>query len=378
MSFSRLASLTALILVSAVIRPCGILHAQAEEASEQVTLKILEGRGRSLSAYPYVYYTPETELAVGAGGIITYYTSKFDPVLRPSKTKISGYYSTRGQYEFSHETELFFNQNERLVAVPLSFGSFVDKYWGIGNRTSDIPGVDYDVRVVELGLVVEGVTPLEGFARDGIVYRGSYRNITDPRENPNLTETTVGMEGGFTSGLGFDLVDDSRDAVFYPTTGGYHRLYFIWYTSLFGSDYRFNQIEVDLRRYLPLGKGQVLAFQVYSDMVFGEAPFYDLPALGGGNIMRGYYEGRFRDVNYLAGQVEYRSPRWWRLGAVLFAGVGEVFGSEESTVSFRHIKHSLGGGLRFLFDKDQGINLRVDLGFGWGSSGLYFGLEEAF
>jgi hypothetical protein len=36
-------------------------------------------------------------------------------------------------------------------------------------------------------------------------------------------------------------------------------------------------------------------------------------------------------------------------------------------------------GLRFLFNKKQKINLRMDLGFGQdGNSGVYFGIEEAF
>ena len=352
------------------------LHAQEEEGAERMALGFYD---RRIAAYPYAYYTPETELAIGAGGIVTYYTAPPDGDLRPSKTKISGYYSTRGQYEFCQDTELYFRQIAYLVQFPFSFGSFVDKYWGQGNRTEDNPVVDYDVRQVEVGITVDGLTPLMGLTRDGFVYRGLWRDITDPKENPYLTEETLGVEGGYSSGFGFDLVFDTRDHIFSPTTGGYSRLYFLWYAPIFGSDYRYNQIEIDLRRYLPLGGGNhVVGLHLYGDAVYGDAPFYSVPAMGGGNIMRGYYYGRYRDVNLVATQVEYRSPRWWRFSTVLFAGVGEVFGGPESNASFSQLKTSLGGGLRFLFDKDQGINLRVDLGFGRGSNGLYFGLEEAF
>ncbi len=261
---------------------------------------------------------------------------------------------------------------------PMSFGSFVDKYWGPGNQSADIPNVDYDVQVIEGSIVVEGLTGLSGFTRDGFIYRGSYRDMKDLKDNPNLTDSTVGVEGGFTSGFGFDFVVDSRDAVFYPTRGGFHQLDFVWYAPLFLSEYRYTEVGVDLRRYFPLSPSQVLAIQVRANMVFGEVPFYDLPALGGGTIMRGYYEGRYRDLNAVAGQVEYRRHLWWRLGMVLFAGVGDVFGSDQSDPSFSRLKYSLGGGLRFLFDQKQRINLRVDLGFGRDSNGIYFGLEEAF
>ena len=42
-------------------------------------------------------------------------------------------------------------------------------------------------------------------------------------------------------------------------------------------------------------------------------------------------------------------------------------------------KQSYGAGLRYMFNKKQKINLRMDVGFGEnGSSGVYFGIEEAF
>ena len=46
---------------------------------------------------------------------------------------------------------------------------------------------------------------------------------------------------------------------------------------------------------------------------------------------------------------------------------------------FTELKYSYGMGLRFLFNKKQKINLRMDFGFGQdGNSGVYFGIEEAF
>jgi hypothetical protein len=35
-------------------------------------------------------------------------------------------------------------------------------------------------------------------------------------------------------------------------------------------------------------------------------------------------------------------------------------------------------GARFLFNKAENVNLRADIGFGRETSGVYFGLEEAF
>ena len=93
--------------------------------------------------------------------------------------------------------------------------------------------------------------------------------------------------------------------------------------------------------------------------------------------MRGYFYGRYRDLNYLAGQAEYRTHLWRKLGGVVFAGLGSV-GSSGQPMTIATTRWSLGVGLRFLFDAKQHINLRADLGIGDGSTGVYFGMEEAF
>ena len=77
-------------------------------------------------------------------------------------------------------------------------------------------------------------------------------------------------------------------------------------------------------------------------------------------------------------QLEYRQYFWWKFGFVVFGGVGDV-APELTKFTINTIKYSYGLGLRFLFNKEEKVNLRVDLGFGNdGNSGIYFGIEEAF
>jgi outer membrane protein assembly factor BamA len=357
-----------------------VSHAATARAqdSTQSAAELIAGRGLKLAAYPYAFYTPETELAFGAGGILTFYTSKEQEELRPSKVSLSGYYSTRKQYKFSQTTQLYLDRNRWFLSFPLEFGFYVDKFWGVGNQTLDTAEVDYDVRVFAGRFVVEGPTPVPFFTRDGFIYEFSYRDITDPKNNPYLGDSVLGSDGGLTSGVGFDLVKDTRDHTFFPNNGGFHRLNFLWYTSILGSDFNFGEIEVDLRRYFAVAPDQVIALQGYGRFVPGSPPFYELSALGGGTIMRGYFQGRYRDRHYAAAQVEYRGHVWWRLGVVAFAGAGDVFGSDASDFSFSNLKYSYGFGLRLLFNRQEKINLRADFGFGQDTKGVYFGLEEAF
>lgn len=77
-------------------------------------------------------------------------------------------------------------------------------------------------------------------------------------------------------------------------------------------------------------------------------------------------------------QVEYRQYFWRRFGFVVFAGLGDV-APEMTKLQFKELKYSLGVGLRYLFNKEEKVNLRVDIAFGKnGDRGIYFGIEEAF
>jgi hypothetical protein len=93
--------------------------------------------------------------------------------------------------------------------------------------------------------------------------------------------------------------------------------------------------------------------------------------------MRGYYDGNFRDRNVIILQTEYRLPLFWRFGAVGFAGVADV-AHRFRDFKFDNLKHSIGFGLRYLFNKREKMYVRFDMGFGKGVSGFYFSVFEAF
>ncbi len=106
-------------------------------------------------------------------------------------------------------------------------------------------------------------------------------------------------------------------------------------------------------------------------------PLIELGGLGGNELMRGYYEGRYLDRNLLAGQVEYRLPLTGRLGLAFFTGAGQV---APRIAAFRlaRFKPSLGAGIRFKIVKEENLNLRFDYGIGRGTNNYYFNLAEAF
>jgi outer membrane protein assembly factor BamA len=120
-----------------------------------------------------------------------------------------------------------------------------------------------------------------------------------------------------------------------------------------------------------------LALQSLVIIQTGTVPFLNLAQMGGPYTMRGYFEGRFRDKNLMLFQLEYRVPVIWRLGVVGFLGIGNV-AEKIDQIDFGSLKSSYGFGIRYLFSETEKIQIRLDIGFGKGSSGFYVSIFEAF
>ncbi len=342
-----------------------------EDTSETPT------RGTSVKAFPYVYYTPETELAFGAGGILTFYTAK-DRILRPSKVAASAYYSTRKQYKVSVDPEVYLSRNEIFTSMYLDLGQAVNKFYGVGSGSPDLGVEDYEAFFWGAKAEFQFKPRLLNVTRSGVLYEFHSDDVTDKRLNPDLlADTIAGADGGVISGPGYTALVDTRDHLFFPNAGGRYAFEYMVYSRSLGSDFNYNVTTLDLRQYRSLSPDHVLAFQVYGQWSGGEVPFYRLPALGGQNRMRGYFYGRYVDRVLVTSQVEYRQYFWKRLGFVVFAAAGNV-AEQFKELRFRETNISAGAGLRLLFNKAEKVNLRVDVGIGRETSGVYFGLEEAF
>ena len=113
----------------------------------------------------------------------------------------------------------------------------------------------------------------------------------------------------------------------------------------------------------------------------GASPFYLLPQMGNDELMRGYYSGRFRDRNLIAGQAELRYRLSERFGLAGFGGLGQVFRDKLEMSAF---KPNLGGGVRYFFDVEKGLSIRLDYGIGQKPageqrlSGFYVSLGQSF
>lgn len=353
-------------------------YTQEKDALEEISYELTDStKSRSkFNAYPYVFYTPETQFAGGAGGIFIFYTSD-DTIINPSKIGFGGYYSTNKQYKISMNNAYYFFKNKLYFNVPLSYGYFVDKFWGIGDDTETTGTEPYEMTTFTASMTIQ-IPPLLFMAdRSGVILDYNYTEIVDKDSNTYLLNNEVyGSNGGQFFGIGGDLVWDNRDNIFFPNKGGYQYLKFVIYPGI--GDFRFSSFELEVKHFWSFKPDHVFASNFYFEVASGGTPFYKLPALGGPKRMRGFYQGRYRDNVYMMLQLEYRQYFWKRVGVVVFGGAGNV-SNELISYSFQTLKYSYGFGLRFQFNRREKINLRMDVGFGsGGNSGIYFGIEEAF
>lgn len=332
-----------------------------------------EAVGHSFFPLPFLFYQPETGLGGGGGLLHTYRPA---PAARANTDQLLVVITTKSQYSIALVTSSYLRGGRWMIAGELGGSRFPDLFYGVGNETR--AGDEESFTLDRAGGVVDVRRGLSGsvFLGPSVAYWWSDPHGFD--EGGRLESGTIGGgEGGVVAGLGASLLSERRNHTLTPTRGTYLAGGVRVYDPAVGSDYAFTRYELDARAYRPVREGRVLAVQVIATGQTGDPPFFELARLGGAAVLRGSYDGRYRDRNRLFAQAEYRFHAWRRLGGAVFAGAGQV-ARDWDDLRLDGVHASYGAGLRFLVSSAENVNVRVDFGVAGGESGLYFGFAEAF
>jgi hypothetical protein len=319
---------------------------------------------------PALVYSPETNLGLGVRAMRVFNT---DPTgnTRPSTLPITFLRTLNKQTLLTVEWESWGKENKHQFHSRWEFHDFPFRFYGIGNLIDDdfenyaskilYGHVQYHKKIHPVWFVGPRV---EIGAQN--VYQRESGGVLDKNSVP-------GASGYFLWGGGMDFILDSRDQIFQPTEGWFSKLSFISYQRAGKSVYSYSRYTVDLRKYISIKNQQVLAIQSYLDGVVGTAPFQRLPMIGGSDLMRGYFEGKYRGQSAWVNQLEYRFPVYRNLGMVMFTGLGQV----QEKGKFQPLKNQrLSGGIGFRYRLNkEGLNVRLDIGYG-DQRAFYFGLRE--
>lgn len=339
---------------------------------------------------PFITALPGAGYAIQSGyiGVIavssTFYT---DYEKKKASAILSNFFYSQYHQYWTIINSLIYDNNLKLSFVgDWRYYKFPTNTYGLGSGTSfaDITGIDYSYfkfHQVVLREILPDIFLGAGYHLD----RYSDIEITSmPDIVPDF------LKYGYTtqstsSGLSIDAVYDSRQNSVNPKCGTYASFMYRNNTTLVGSDYNWQGMVLDIRKYIPFpeNSNNVLAFWSYNNLIIkGNPPYLDLPYIAGdsySNTGRGYAMGRYRGKKFVYLESEYRFGILQNglLGGVAFANLSSF--SAWPSNQFTGVTPGSGIGLRVKINHHSDTNVALDYGFGVeGSRGFFFNIGEVF
>lgn len=317
------------------------------------------------------HFSSDTKLGLGLVASGLYRIDKEDKSISPSNISLYGDITTKGFYMIGIRGNTIFPKENYRIDLTTFFASQPTQYWGIGyeNGKQD----DYtEYTSNEIYLKLDLLKKIVPNTYLGVIGEFVNRNASKFDDiDYILGEKRVSSYGGG----GLSLSYDTRDFIPNPYKGIYTKLEYIIYPHFIGNRNTMTKTEALFRAYQQVWTGGVIAFDLQGTFQGGNVPWNMMTLAGGSRIMRGYYEGRYRDRMMVATQVELRQHVWRRNGVVLWAGAGNLF-HDFDQFKIKETLPSFGIGYRWEF-KNR-VNVRLDYGIGKGESGFYFNINEAF
>ncbi|MCU0387912.1 MAG: outer membrane protein assembly factor, partial [Chitinophagaceae bacterium] len=266
---------------------------------------------RMLIPFPILTRQPETGWLGGIG--FDYYFKPRDSaiaaVTRPSYIYGSFTYSQLRQFQSDLQWQVFTPENKWFLKGQVGFINYYDRFWGIGNETPESNLSEYLFNRTRVQL--RALNRVSKYLYVGALWQSDwYTNVDwfNVKEEVNL-DSVPGTGDNRLIGLGPAILYDSRDNPYAPFKGLYAELQTTFFSEALGSEFGFQRILADVRKFVPLGKkpGHLFAFQTVFNFSIGpEIPFREMGRLGSPMIMRGYFNGRFKDRHMGEIQAEYR------------------------------------------------------------------------
>jgi hypothetical protein len=369
---------TALVVTVALLHLAAPARGQADSTdadamgSRAVMSDDTTAQGSTIIPFPFFFTTPETGAAVGATLIYYFRPSRSSEGDRPSTISPVFIYTSKKQVLTFLESDVYLGGGRYRTTSAVGYSRFPNTFWGVGNEAPESAEEDYTPRTFSAGAEFRWQFAPGWYAGGNVGFAD--RKLLETAEGGLLdTGAVPGTADGKLVSVGLLVSLDTRDNITYPRSGRLYQLSASWYAEALGSDYGFATYSVDLRQYVSVFDSHVLALWGLGAFSTGDPPFDVMPQLGGDELLRGYFEGRYRDHNLVAFQAEYRAPVWWRFGIVGFAGIGQV-SPDLSGFGLDAFHPSAGAGVRFLLSPGEGLNLRADFGFGENGSGFYLSM----
>ena len=276
-----------------------------------------------IAAIPMINYNRTQGIVAGALVTGFYKIDKKDTISPSSSTGFIGIYTEQKSYAFLTYSQLFFAQDRwRVLAAA---GTVDINFQFYAESPASSVGNFYDYSTKANLVMVQAQRNI--FKR---IYLG-------PTASLMKSTTTFGFPGA--SGedsvhranlnyVGYVLSNDTRDHVQYPTRGVFVNFKNQFYRGWVGSGYNFERYMVTYNQFFkltPKNEKQILALRASFNVASGNVPFEGQTVVGGDDI-RGYSQGKYRNNQVYTLQAEYRWNFYKRWGMVAFAWCSQCRG----------------------------------------------------
>ncbi|MCJ7488341.1 MAG: outer membrane protein assembly factor, partial [Candidatus Aminicenantes bacterium] len=226
-----------------------------------------------LIAIPFIYYSPETKIAFGGGGVLNFRAGRNKEQTRASTIWAFGTYTLAKQFQVVVKPEIYFERNRFFLSGNLRYERTPQKFFGVGNDMPSTAEESYTPRIMTVQVGVK--KKFLGHLFAGVQYDFEQMTMESVEPGGLLGSGSItGSRGGLLSGFGVSLDWDTRDGVLYPRKGVLFQLAADTYGAMTGSDFAFTSLKLDCRQYLLVAPDQVLALQAYIRSNSGDVPFH--------------------------------------------------------------------------------------------------------
>ena len=331
-------------------------------------------RKSKLAAIPLINYN-RTQGGI-VGGLVSYYykLNKKDTISPSSNVGIFGVYTAQKSYAVFGFSRMYFARDRWRVtaaagAVDINFQFYLEE-------PAASTGSFYDYSTKANLLILQ-------------VQRNIYKRIyLGPTSSFIQSTTTFGFPGksgedsvsiSSLNNVGYIISNDTRDNVQYPTRGMFLNFKNQFYRDWVGSDFEFERYVVTYNQFFKLSKKtekHVLAIRATFDVASGDVPFEGQTVIGGDDI-RGYSQGQYRNDQVYTLQAEHRWNFYRRWGMVAFAGVASAVEKLDKIPQSEFLP-GVGAGIRFKMLPSERINIGIDGAVGKDDYSITFRIGEAF
>ncbi|HEV7475148.1 MAG TPA: BamA/TamA family outer membrane protein [Pyrinomonadaceae bacterium] len=324
---------------------------------------------------------PISSPAVGSGLVLAlgyvFKLNQDDKLSPPSTVGVVGAFTSSGSRGGGIGGRLYFSENKYQTTFVLAKGRANFDFFGIGR----IPGHNPISVPLKMGGTVFFGEFLRNVGKDIFIgpryqRRNLYVRLDGPQTPGGFEIPPIDIQS-VSSALGIHVQRDKRDSTFYPTKGSLLDLTGDFFATALGSRRHYQTYKVSYQLYREIAPKQILAYRGMICSANENVPFYDLCWYGTQSNLRGYTAGEFQNRRMFATQAEYRRELKGRFGMVAFGGIG---GIARHWNAFRtdELLPAAGAGLRFVLDKKNHINYRIDWAVGRDGHTLSIGVGEAF